>query len=337
MDIDGLIDDSDTILSYAVAGTALMVVAIGVYTHFVFQLNLIEAFLLGIIIAPTDPVSVIATFKRLGVIRRFQIIVAGESLFNDGVAIVVYSILLTLIEAGSITGIEVLTTTIIKIFGGIIIGYIAGYVVHLVFCWTEDLYAETLLTFIIAFGVFRLAEEFNASGVIAVVLAGLILNFRCRNFGGISEKGEETLDIMWEFVGFIASSFAFIFIGVSLEINLLLAYALPILVLSIISVLFRYGMIDIIARFLERSRMKRIPQNWRIGMTWSGLRGAISVVLVLGITGVDLPNEQLLLALTYGIVLTTNLIQGLSMPLLIHRFNLFSSSRSAQVEKELEY
>jgi CPA1 family monovalent cation:H+ antiporter len=330
MDIDGLIDDSDTILTYAVAGTAIMVIAIGIYSHFIFRLSWIEAFILGIIIAPTDPVSVIATFKRLGVIQRFQLIIAGESLFNDGVAIIIYSILLVIVEAGSITGIEILTTTLIKLFGGILFGYIAGYVVHLIFCWTEDLYAKTLLTFIIAFGVFRLAEEFHASGVIAVVLAGLILNFRCRNYGGISDKGEETLNIMWEFVGFIASSFAFIFIGVSLEIDLLISYTLPIIALSIVSVLFRYGMIDMVARFLEKQRSIRIPQNWKIGMTWSGLRGAVSVVLVLGITGINLPNEQLLLALTYGIVLSTNLVQGLSMPILIKRLNLFSSVRIAQ-------
>ncbi|MCJ7731901.1 cation:proton antiporter, partial [Candidatus Bathyarchaeota archaeon] len=274
-------------------------------------------------------------FKRLGVIKRFQLIVAGESLFNDGVAIVIYSILLIVLEAGSITAVEVLTTTIIKVFGGIIFGYVAGYIVHLIFCWTDDLYIKTLLTFIIAFGVFRLAEQFHASGVIAVVLAGLILNYRCRNFGGVSEKGEEVLEIMWEFVGFIASSFAFIFIGVSLQIDLLIAYALPILALSIVTVIFRYGMIDIIARFLEKYRAKRIPQNWRMGMTWSGLRGAVSVVLVLGITGVDLPNEQLLLALTYGIVLGTNLIQGLSMPIVINRLKLFSSrTRPVEVSEE---
>jgi len=336
MDIDGLIDDSDTILTYAVAGTALMVTAIGVYTHYVFGMGWLEAFMLGIIIAPTDPVSVIATFKRLGVIRRFQLIVAGESLFNDGVAIVIYSILLTIIEAGSISALDVLTTTIIKVFGGIILGYVAGYIVHLIMCWTDDLYVKTLLTFIIAFGVFRLAEQFHASGVIAVVLAGLILNYRCRNYGGIGEKAEESLEIMWEFVGFIASSFAFIFIGVSLEIDLLFSFALQILGLSIVSVIFRYGMIDIIARILEEYRGKRIPTNWRAGMTWSGLRGAVSIVLVLGITGIDLPNEQLLLALTYGIVLSTNLIQGLSMPILIKRLNLFSSTRSPVVEEEDE-
>jgi len=336
MDIDGLIDDSDTILTYAVAGTALMVTAIGLYTHYVFRMGWLEAFMLGIIVAPTDPVSVIATFKRLGVIRRFQLIVAGESLFNDGVAIVVYSILLNIIEAGSITAIDVITTTIIKVFGGVILGYIEGYIVHLIMCWTDDLYIKTLLTFIIAFGVFRLAEQFHASGVIAVVLAGLILNYRCRNYGGIGEKAEESLEIMWEFVGFIASSFAFIFIGVSLEINLLFSFALQILALSIVSVIFRYAMIDIIARILEEYRGKRIPTNWRAGMTWSGLRGAVSIVLVLGITGIDLPNEQLLLALTYGIVLGTNLIQGLSMPVLIKRLNLFSSTRSPVVEEDLE-
>ena len=179
LDIDGLIDDSDTILSYAVAGTAIMILAIGIYTHFVFRISWLEAFLLGIVIAPTDPVSVIATFKRLGVIPRFQLIVAGESLFNDGVAIVLYSIILTLIQAGAITPVEIFTTTVIKVLGGVMIGYVAGYIVHLIMCWTEDMYVKTLLTFIIAFGVFRLAEEFHASGVIAVVLAGLILNYRC--------------------------------------------------------------------------------------------------------------------------------------------------------------
>jgi CPA1 family monovalent cation:H+ antiporter len=334
MDVDGLIDDSDTIMAFAVAGTALMVTAIALYTHLIFNLTWMEAFILGVIIAPTDPVSIITTFKRLGVIKRFQLIVAGESLFNDGFAVVIYSILLVIVEAGTISAGEVLALTVIKIFGGAILGYVAGYLVHLIFCWTEDLYVETLLTFIIAFGVFRLAEAFHSSGVIAVVIAGLILNFRCRNHGGISEKGEETLEIMWEFVGFIASSFAFIFIGVSLEVQLLATYALPIIALSIVSMIFRFLMTELISRFLEKYRGKRIPWNWRVGMTWSGLRGAVSVVLVLGITGVNFANEQVLLALTYGIVLGTNVIQGLTMPWIINRFRLYSSSRAPKPQEE---
>lgn len=334
MDVDGLIDDSDTIMAFAVAGTALMVTAIALYTHLVFSLTWMEALILGVIIAPTDPVSIITTFKRLEVIKRFQLIVAGESLFNDGFAIVIYSILLVVVEAGTITAGEVLTMTIIKIFGGAILGYVAGYLVHLIFCWTEDLYVETLLTFIIAFGVFRLAEAFHSSGVIAVVMAGLVLNYRVRNYGGIDEKGEETLEIMWEFIGFIASSFAFIFIGVSFEAELLVTYALPIIALSIVSMIFRFLITELISRFLEKYRGKRIPWNWRVGMTWSGLRGAVSVVLVLGITGVNFANEQLLLALTFGIVLSTNVIQGLTMPWIINRFELSSSSRASRQPEE---
>ncbi|HUV35069.1 MAG TPA: cation:proton antiporter [Candidatus Desulfaltia sp.] len=335
-DIEGLLDDGDTILGYAVAGTALTVVAVAVFIHLVVGFTWIEAFLLGIIIAPTDPVSVIATFKQLGVIKRFQLIVSGESLFNDGVAIVLYSILLIIIEGGGITGPEVARISIVKIFGGVLLGYIAGYVVHLIFCWTDDLFVKILLSFIVAFGVFRLAEEFHASGVIGVVVAGLLLNYRCKSSGGLSHQEEESLKVMWEFVGFIASSFAFIFIGVSLEPRLLQGFMMSVLALGVFTIIFRYVMVDLVARFLETYRRKRIPRNWKVGMTWSGLRGAVSVVLVLGVTGLSLPNETGLLALTYGIVLGTNLIQGLSMPWVVNRLRLFSTKPASEAQEASE-
>ena len=335
-DIEGLLDDGDTILGYAVAGTALTVVAVAVFIHLVVEFTWTEAFLLGIIIAPTDPVSVIATFKQLGVIKRFQLIVSGESLFNDGVAIVLYSILLIIIQGGGITGPEVAQISIVKVFGGVLLGYIAGYIVHLIFCWTDDLFVKILLSFIVAFGVFRLAEEFHASGVIGVVVAGLLLNYRCKSSGGLSHQEEESLKVMWEFVGFIASSFAFIFIGVSLEPRLLQGFMMSVLALGVFTVIFRYVMVDLVARFLEAYRRKRIPHNWKVGMTWSGLRGAVSVVLVLGVTGLSLPNETGLLALTYGIVLGTNLIQGLSMPWVVNRVRLFSTRPAPEAQEAPE-
>ena len=335
-DIEGLLDDGDTILGYAVAGTALTVVAVAVFVHLVVGFTWTEAFLLGIIIAPTDPVSVIATFKQLDVIKRFQLIVSGESLFNDGVAIVLYSILLIIIEGGGITGPEVAQISIVKIFGGVLLGYIAGYVVHLIFCWTDDLFVKILLSFIVAFGVFRLAEEFHASGVIGVVVAGLLLNYRCKSSGGLSHQEEESLKVMWEFVGFIASSFAFIFIGVSLDPMLLQGFMMSVLALGVFTIIFRYVMVDLVARFLETYRRKRIPRNWKVGMTWSGLRGAVSVVLVLGVTGLSLPNETGLLALTYGIVLGTNLIQGLSMPWVVNRLRLFSTKPASEAQEATE-
>ena len=322
-DIYGLIDDSDTILSYAIAGTILITISLSLVAKAALGLSWLESLIMGVVLAPTDPVSVISTFKQMGVIKRFQLIVSGESLFNDGVAIVAYTLILRAVQ-GTLTPTEILETAIVSVLGGVVIGYIAGYLVHLVMCWTEDLYVKTLLTFITGFGVFRLAEEFHTSGVIAVVISGLLLNYRSKNYGGLPPEAEEALLVIWEFVGFLASSFAFIFIGVSLDLGLLRAYALPILALGAASLLLRHAMVVAIAWYLERTRGKRIPYNWRYGMTWSGLKGAVSIVLVLGVTGLNLAQEELMLALTFGLVLLTNVVQGLTMPRLIRVLNLYS-------------
>jgi CPA1 family monovalent cation:H+ antiporter len=330
IDVEGLIDDSDTVLSYAVGGTVVTVLAIAIYSYYLIGLSWLEAFLLGIIIAPTDPVSVTATFKQLGVIRRFRLIVAGESLFNDGAAIVIYTIIMTLVGAKTITILDVLQISALSVIGGVVLGTIAGYIVHLTFCWTDDIFAEVLLSFIVTFGVFRLAEIIQTSGVISIVIAGLLLNYRCRTHGGISDDMQDTLEVMWRFVGFLASSFAFIFIGVSIEPMSLRKFALPILGLALFSIGFRYIMVNIIASLLERYRRKRLPLNWRIGMTWTGLRGAVSIVLVLGITSVGLPHTDIMIALTYGLVLASTIIQGLSMPYMVNQYRLFSRTHEAE-------
>jgi CPA1 family monovalent cation:H+ antiporter len=329
LDIDGFLEDSNTILSYAIGGTLIMALAVALFAYLIWGFTPMEAFLLGIIIAPTDPVAVIATIRRLGVIKRFQLIVAGESLFNDGVAIVVYSILVSAISLDALTPSSILRISIISVLGGVIVGVVGGYIVHLIFRWTDDKFVEVLLSFITAFGVFRMAEEMGGSGVLATVLAGLIINYRYRRVGGIGKESIEMLDAMWEFVGFTASCIAFIFVGMYLDPKLLARHLLPVAALTLFILTARYLMVDCISRAMERFGGKQIPHNWKFGIFWSGLRGAVSIVLVLGISGLNLPHVEKMTALTFGVVLATNVLQGLTISTVVRRWAL-SANKGAE-------
>jgi CPA1 family monovalent cation:H+ antiporter len=312
MDIDGLIKESDSVFAFSVIGTLIMQLCIAGFTWLLLGFNVYEALLFGILIAPTDPVAVIRTFHSLGVNQRFQTIVSGESLFNDGIAIVIYSILISIISQGSITISNAGEIVFITIFGGVIIGIVTGYLVHSVFCWTDDRYVEVLVSFITAFGVFRIAEELGASGVLAIVISGLLINYRSRKYGGLGGESYEMLEILWEFIGFLASSIAFIFIGMNLErgvfiSNLPLSFVLLFIILS-----FRFVMVEVLSIVLKRTRDKEFSRNWKDGLLWSGLRGAVSIVLVLGIRGL-VPNAGLMTVVSFGIVILSNVFQGMTI------------------------
>ena len=197
---------------------------------------------------------------------------------------------------------------------------------HFLFGWTDDKFANVLISFIVAFGVFRLAESIGASGVLAVVTAGLIINYRVKKFGGLETDSVETLDILWEFIGFAASSIAFIFIGINLELAVLLSNIGPILLLYVFIMLSRFVIVHGLAELLGYFRGKEIPKNWRTGIFWSGLRGAVSIVLVMGIGSIALPNSEAIIALTFGVVLVSNLVHGPTIPFVIKYLNISASA-----------
>ncbi len=312
LEIDGLKEEADTVFSLAILGTIIMNLTISLAVWWLLGFSPIEALIFGILISPTDPVSVIRVFHNLGVNRSFRIIVSGESLFNDGIAIVIYSSLVTIVTLGSITYSELGILFLTTVVGGIFVGIISGYLIHIIFSWTADRYAEVLVSFIAAFGVFRIAEGLHTSGVLAVVVSGLIINYRIRTYGGFSKDSFEMLEALWEFIGYLASSIAFIFIGTNVDQTLFFSNLVESMLLLLLILLMRFLMVEGVCFFLYRVRGKNFQNNWRNGFVWSGLRGAISIVLVLGVAGL-LENGRLMTVLTFGIVILSNILQGLSI------------------------
>jgi len=194
------------------------------------------------------------------------------------------------------------------------------------FCWTDDKFTEVLISFLVAFGVFWISETIGASGVIATVMTGLIINYRTQAFGGIGKDSFEMLEAVWKFVGFAASSIAFIFIGANLNISVLFANAYPTVYLFAFIMVSRHLMVYMVGNLTRRLGGKKIPGKWMPGLSWAGLRGAVSVVLALGVSSLALPHSEDIIALTFGVVLASNVIQGLSISKVIKRLGLSRQS-----------
>jgi CPA1 family monovalent cation:H+ antiporter len=330
LNVDDFIKESDSIILFATIGTVLMQISVGFFSYFILKFNLIESLLFGILIAPTDPVAVIRQFQSSNVDQRFQMIISGESLLNDGVSIVIYSLLLTILNSGSITPVIGLRLAIQIILGGLIIGVLVGYLVHSMFCWTNDSYAQVLISFMVAFGVYRVAEELGASGVLAIVVSGLIINYRSRKFGGLGRETYEMLENLWEFIGFLSSSFAFIFIGMNLDRQIFTNNFSTSLVVFLVLILFRQIMVELVSWLMQLFWSKGYSRFWKNGFSWAGLRGAVSIVLALGVSGV-VPNSELIIAVTFGIVILSNFVQGTSINLLINDWGLISESEHKEL------
>jgi len=322
LDVTGLRRDIDVVFSYAIVGTLLTLGAVGAFAYFLLGYSLIEAILLGIILSPTDPVAVISAFRSVTVKKGFKLIVEGEALFNDGVAIIAYSLILVVINQGSITLPEFGRAALLSILGGVGLGVAGGYLIHFLIERSNDKFAEVLLGFLLSFGIYRLAEYLGGSGVIAVVMAGLILNYRMHKYGGFIVDSFNEYVSFWEFVAFVASSLAFIFIGLYLDPTLLIRYGVPVLALTSFILVTRYLKAFGLAALIERYRGKAISRDWLMGFWWSGLRGAISVVLVLSASSLPLEHIAEMKAITYGLVLATNVIWGVTIPYAIKKYHL---------------
>lgn len=293
----------------------------------------IPASLVGVILSITDTALVIAVFREVAVPHRLVTLVEGESLLNDDVALVLFSLILTFYSTGSLSPLDAVQEFLFVIIGGVLVGIALGYLSVGLFSQTDDPLSVILLTVAVALGAFQLGEFFHVSGVVAVVTAGLIVG----NFGlsrNTSASTQVTLFSFWEFAGFGVNTFIFLLIG--LEINLfslwqnLLGVFLALIAYQVGRLLTVYPLLSLVG-FFDRP----IPMRWRHVLFLGNIKGSLSTALVLSLP-LNLPGREMLLAIVLGVVLISLVGQGLSLPWFIQRLKLSHRSESHQQIEELQ-
>lgn len=314
------------LLALVTIGVSLAALLVAAAMHWLTGWSWLAAGFFGVLIAATDPVSVIAAFKEIRVDHRLQLLVEAESLLNDGVAALGFALLVG-IAAGAGAGPADVTLALIRIaLGGTACGLVVGWLVLLISSRTEDALVEITLTVIAAYGSFLLADHFHMSGVLATLAAGILVgNFGKR--GALSTTGRPVLLNLWEFAAFLANSFVFILIG-DAEASPALWAAVPVAAVATIAALAgRAVAVYPSSLIFARSRL-RVPWKYKHVLFWGGLRGALALALALALP-LSLPERNEVIAACFLVVAFSIVVQGLTMPVLIRKLGLTRPDKGA--------
>ncbi len=268
------------------------------------------ALVFGALIAATDPIAVTAIFRRVGAPKRLSVLLEGESLLNDGTGIVFFALSLTIVAGGAVS-VGGLAWQFVEIVGiGGLIGIAVGYVTSQLIRQVDDPMIEITLTTVAAYGAFTAAEHFHYSGVIATVAAGMLCgNYAART--GMSASTRVAVESFWEYVAFALNSIVFLLIGMEVNLHSLWA-SWPIIVIAYLVVTLGRGVTILVVSLVMRATKERFPLSWGVVLTWGGLRGALPMVLALSLPR-DFVHRDLIVNITFGVVLMSLLVQGLSM------------------------
>jgi monovalent cation:H+ antiporter, CPA1 family len=345
VEIEHLVADWLPVVLLAVPGLLLSLVLVAVVMHWGIGLPWLLALLLGAMVSPTDPVAVISLLRQLGMADRLRTIVEGESLFNDGVGTAAFQLILLLLLASlgqsAATSDTSIWMTILNalwlMFGGLALGLAVGWIFGRLLRLLDERLIEITVTFSVAYGVYILGIVIQTSGLLAVVGAGLVMGSYGRRTG-MSEYTREAADAVWEFIAYLANSFLFLLVGIEIGETkftnsfLSILWALGgVIVGRVLMIYLLIPLHDLVARRLEdRAHRKQesqpflplpqpIPSFWRPLLVLSGLRGALSIALVLSLP-TTLAQRNLLVDTVFGVVLVTLLGQGLGLRVLLPRW-----------------
>jgi len=299
--------DLPVIGTFATAGVVLSAAVTAGIMHLLMGWPWPAAVIFGILIAATDPVSIIATFKESNVKGRVRLLVEAESLFNDSTAAVALTVAVAFF-LGESTGFQsVVLSFLISAAGGLVLGIIVSAAALLLIGRTKDHLVELTMTTFAAFVSFWVAERMGVSGILATTAAGLVIGNRMGR-GSITERGEESIEHFWQFAAFVSNTIIFIVLGINLAYQQF-APSRFIIISGITAVLIgRAVAVYPISFLFTRSRWK-VDRSQQHILFWGGLRGALALALALGIPD-DFPLRHEILITTFGVVAFSVFVQG---------------------------
>ena len=315
------------VLTLALPGTLVAAAVVATGMVFVLGWPIPAAAVFGALIAATDPVAVIAMFKDNGVSGRARLLVESESLFNDGVAAVLFTLVF---EAFRTTGAgmsaaDVARALLLTVGGGTAIGLLCASALLVVVGRTSDHLVESTMTTVVAYGSFLLAEHFHASGVLATVAAGLLIGNLAVSVdyerSRMTPRAREFVIELWEFIAFIANSLVFLLIGLAVAAIPFGGFGVGTLFAVVGIVLFSRAVTVYPLCLPFRWSHVRVPLGTQHVLWWGGLRGALGLALALSLP-LDFAFRGQILIATFGVVVFSVVVQGLTMPMLLRRVGI---------------
>ncbi|MGB2928574.1 MAG: sodium:proton antiporter [Desulfobacterales bacterium] len=324
MNLNSLLKQFWPIVCFAVPGVIVSTLMVGGVVGWLGGVSsMMVAILFGALISPTDPVSVLALFKEVGAPDDLKTLVEGEALFNDATGVVLFTILLKAVLSGQGFGFGQAIYEFVKVsVGGLVLGAVLGWIVFKIMRHLEDHLLENTLCLVLAYGSFWLAEVIHFSGVIATVMAGLMIG----NYGrrlSMSEKTTRTVETFFESIDFLINSLLFILIG--LELREVPANIMWMTVfVAIAAMLIGRAAVSYSFYWLLNQVGKKRPPIWKHILFWGGLRGSIPIALLLQLPdkGVLETWRPVLLVAGFGCVFFSLVVQGITMEPLMRRLGI---------------
>ncbi|MGE0187878.1 MAG: cation:proton antiporter [Steroidobacteraceae bacterium] len=314
----------------ATVGVLLAAALTAVGMHYLVGWSWSSASVFGVLIAATDPVSVIATFKEAGVHGRLRLLVEAESLLNDGTAAVAFVIVLALANGGDSNVLEISQTLLLTIGGGILSGAAVGFVLMFLAGRTTDHLVEITFTTLAAYGSFFAAEHFHFSGVLAALTAGLVVgNYGA--LGSISAAGRDAVESFWEYVAFVVNSIIFMLIG-GREAQQHFTDIWPAALAAITLVTLGRALAIYPACLVFARSSLKVDRRHQHVLFWGGLRGALALALALGLPD-DMPHHDDMVTVAFAVVAFSIFAQGLTMTPLLRKLGQLDKQATGMNEK----